>query len=388
MKKIFITFLIFIFIYTLYPNKIIANNTDTNNVNLNINSPTAILMEYSSGKIIYSKEDHKRMYPASMTKMMSMYLLLECIENKTHSFSDMVTASTYAASMGGSQIFLKENERMSFEELFTAVAVASANDAVVALAEHTYGNVEIFIDKMNEQAKIFGMKNTNFVNTTGFHDKNHYTTAYDMALLSRNLLIKHKNTLLKYTSIYETYLRTDTSNPFWLVTTNKLLNSYDGLDGLKTGYTSESGYNLSATANRDNLRFIAIVMGGETSKSRNTDVTALLNYGFNNFKGVTLYKQNEVIDELMFTNSKEKSTSIIAKEDVNIVLKRNENIDSLTINIEIFDNSAPKSKENTIGKITIKNEDIILGEYSLYPKEDINLLSFWDILLSYIKIII
>ena len=207
MKKIIVLFLAFIMFFTSKSSKVEAIDEFTS---LSINSPSAILIEYSSGKILYSKGADKKMYPASMTKMMSMYLLLDCIKNKSNTFDEIVTVSTFASSMGGSQIFLKENEKMSFEDLFTAVAVASANDAVVALAEHTYGDLYTFINKMNEKAKEFNMSNTNFVNTTGFHDPNHYTTSYDMAILARKLLIDHKDNLLKYTSIYETYLREDT----------------------------------------------------------------------------------------------------------------------------------------------------------------------------------
>ena len=172
------------------------------------------------------------------------------------------------------------------------------------------------------------------------------------------------------------------------MTTNKLLSTYEGMDGLKTGYTSESGYNLSATASRNNMRFIAIVMGGATSKSRNADITTLLNYGFNSYKSVTLYKQNDVIREVIFSNSKEKITSLISKEDINVILKRNENIDKLTINIDIFDNTAPKSKDTIIGKLLIQSNGTTLAEYNLYPKDDITKLTFWDILYNYLKILI
>ena len=173
---------------------------------------------------------------------------------------------------------------MSFKDLFTAVTVASANDAVVALAEQTYGSLGSFIEEMNQRAKEFGMNNTNFVNVTGFHDTNHYTTTYDMAILARRLLKDYKDTLLPFTSIYDTYLRENTSSPFWLVNTNRMLKFYQGMDGLKTGYTSDSGFNLTATASRNNLRLISVVMGGETSKLRNQDTSTLLDYGFNTYK--------------------------------------------------------------------------------------------------------
>ena len=386
MKKTFILTFIFALTLCLFPLK--TNAISNSEVSLNINSPSAILMEYSTGKILYSKNEREKMYPASMTKMMSMYLLLDCIKKQTHSFNDMVTVSSFAASMGGSQIFLKENEKMTFEDLFTAIAVASANDAVVALAEYTYGDVGIFIDKMNEKSKEFGMLDTNFVNTTGFHDPNHYTTTLDMAILAKKLLSDHKEQLLKYTSIYETYLRKDTNNPFWLVTTNKLLNSYDGMDGLKTGYTSQSGYNLTATALRDNLRLISIVMGGETSKSRNADITTLLNYGFNNYKSVTLYNKDATIKNISFVNAKNSLSQIVSKEDVNIVIKKGEKANNLKISIDILDNGAPKSSNEIIGRILIKdNNDSIIAQYDLYPKHDVEALSFFDIFISYLKIL-
>ena len=225
MKKIIVLFLAFIMFFTSKTSKVEAIDEFTS---LSINSPSAILIEYSSGKILYSKGADKKMYPASMTKMMSMYLLLDCIKNKSNTFDEIVTVSTFASSMGGSQIFLKENEKMSFEDLFTAVAVASANDAVVALAEHTYGDLDTFINKMNEKAKEFNMSNTNFVNTTGLDAENHYSTAHDMAVIAREL-IKHEK-ILEFSSIYEDYLRKDTDNSFWLVTTNKLVNYYSYID--------------------------------------------------------------------------------------------------------------------------------------------------------------
>jgi D-alanyl-D-alanine carboxypeptidase (penicillin-binding protein 5/6) len=210
-----------------------------------------------------------------------------------------------------------------------------------------------------------------------------------MGILARKLLLEHKDNLLKYTSIYETYLREDTDNPFWLVTTNKLLNTYEGMDGLKTGYTSESGYNLTATAKRDNLRFIAIVMGGSSSKSRNADITTLLNYGFNKYKSVTLYKNGETLKEVTFSNAKDNSSQIITNEDINVVIEKNQNLDNVNINIEIFKSDAPISKEEIIGKLKIKGQDgTLIAEYNLYVKEDVPKLSFWDHFLHFFKKII
>ena len=231
MKNLTILFLSFIFLFSTSTNLVKANqqiNEEQEQTKLNIAAPSALLMEFSTGNILYQKNSEARMYPASMTKMMAIYLFLEAINNGTHSFDDVVTVSTLASSMGGSQIFLKENEKMSFEDLFKAVTIASANDAVVALAEYTYGNIDSFINEMNNRSKQFGMNNTNFVNVTGFHDPNHYTTSFDMAILAQKLLKDYKEILLKYTSIYDTYLRENTSSPFWLVNTNRMLKFYNG----------------------------------------------------------------------------------------------------------------------------------------------------------------
>lgn len=386
MKKTFIFTMCCIFIFSLFSTNIKAQESNYEEVQLNIAAPSAILMEYSTGKIIYSKNEKAKMYPASMTKMMAIYLFLETIEKGEKSFSDIVNVSTLASSMGGSQIFLKENEKMSFEDLFKAVTIASANDAVVALAEYTYGSLDEFINEMNSRSKEFGMNHTNFVNVTGFHDPNHYTTAYDMSLLAQKLLKDYKDSLLKYTSIYDTYIREDTSSPFWLVNTNRMLKFYNGMDGLKTGYTSDSGFNLSATASRNGLRFISIVMGGETSKSRNQDTSTLLDYGFNNFKSITLYKESEDITSVDFYNAKTSNDSIIAKEDVNIIVKKNVNVDDLTITIDIENIDSPKTTNDKIGIITIKDKsENILAVYELYPKNNIEKLSFFDLLLRYIK---
>ena len=386
MRKGFSIMYILILIGAIFPTKVKA----TSNVSeLNINSPSAILIEYSTGNVLYSKNENEKMYPASMTKMMSMYLLLDCIENKTHSFKDIVTVSEYASSMGGSQIFLKENEKMTFEDLFTSIAVASANDSTVALAEYTYGSVESFVDAMNKKAKELNMTNTNFINTTGFHDSNHYTTASDMGILAINLLKNHQKTLLKYTSIYETYLRNDGETPFWLVTTNKLLKTYEGMDGLKTGYTKESGYNLTATSSKNNLRFISVAMGAKTAKERNADIVSMLNYGFNNYKTITLYKENDFIKEVTINNSKETNIYLISKEDINVVIKKNATTDKLKISIDLFDNNAPKNKNEVIGILKVIDENgAILATYNLYISKEATTLSFLDIFTKFFKLII
>lgn len=391
MKKI-ITILILSILYITFPTKMaygMEKKKENTQVELNISAPSAILMEFSTGNIIYSKNANQKMYPASMTKMMAIYLLLENIKNEKSNFTDIVTVSTLASTMGGSQIFLKENEKMSFEDLFKAVTIASANDAVVALAEHTYGSLETFIKEMNLRSKEFGMNSTNFVNVTGFHDNNHYTTASDMAILAQKLLKDYKDILLQYTSVYDTYLRQDTSSPFWLVNTNKMIKYYDGMDGLKTGYTSNSGFNLTATANRNNLRFISVVMGADTSKLRNQDTATLLDFGFNNYKTITLYKSGEIITNVNFNNSKTNNDEIISKEDINIIVKKNMTIDNLKITIDLTNIDAPKTNNDIIGVLIIKDsQNNTLAVYNLFTKNNIEKLSFWDLILKYWRQII
>ena len=387
MKKLLTIFISFVFIF-LAPSNIVYGQeaSDENQFQLNLSAPSAILMEYSTGKILYQKNADSKMYPASMTKMMAIYLFLESIQKGEHSINDIVTVSTLASTMGGSQIFLKENEKMSFEDLFKAVTIASANDAVVALAEYTYGSLENFIKEMNSRSKDFGMNNTNFVNVTGFHDPNHYTTSLDMAILAQKLLKDYKDTLLKYTSIYDTYLRQDTSSPFWLVNTNRMIKYYEGMDGLKTGYTSDSGFNLTSTALRNNLRLISVVMGAETSKLRNQDTSTLLDYGFNTYKSITLYKKGEELTKIDFNNAKTSQDAIISKEDINIVTKKNTTIDDLKITINITDIDASKTIDDQIGTLQVKDKnDNLLATYSLFPKNNIEKLSFWDLLLRYMR---
>lgn len=211
------------------------SNDNSNNDQFQINSPVALLMEFSTGQIIYSKNINERKYPASMTKMMGLYLILQKLEEGSIKYDDIVTVTSNAASMGGSQVFLQPGEQITINDLFKSICIASANDAIIALGEHTFGSEQTFINEMNIMAKRLGMNNTNFINATGFHDPNHYTTANDMAILALALLTNYKDDILKYTSMYESYIRENTEKPFWLVNTNKLVRFYEGMDGLKTG---------------------------------------------------------------------------------------------------------------------------------------------------------
>lgn len=374
--------------FCLYPsNKIIAQkNTIMNTTQINIEAPVALLMEFSTGQIIYSKNINEKKYPASMTKMMGLYLILQKIEDGFIKYSDIVTTSSNAASMGGSQVFLEEGEQITVNDLFKAICISSANDAIVALGEHAYGSESNFIEEMNKTAKKLGMNSTNFVNATGFHDSNHYTTANDMALLALALLTNYKSDILKYTSMYESYIRENTEKPFWLVNTNKLVRFYEGMDGLKTGYTYDSGFNLTATAQRNGLRFITVIMDSKSTSSRNTDTTNLMDFGFNNYKIVTLNKKGETISHYTFNNAKEKFSSIISNEDITYVAKKNEEPSAINVTLEITITDAPINKQTKIGRIIITNPETGWQTFfDAYLKDDVKKLKFKDIFINHWK---
>lgn len=356
---------------------------------LNIESPAAILIEESSGDIIYAKNENEKLYPASMTKMMGMLLILEDIEKNKHTFDEIVTTSSIAASMGGSQIFLEVGEQMSVDDMFKAVCINSANDAITALAEHFGGSLDSFIERMNSKAKVIGMKNTSFMNVTGFYDPNHYTTAYDMSLLAKTLLNNYKDTILKYTSMFEAYIREDSNSPFWLVTTNKLIKYYDGMDGLKTGYIKESKYCLTATAQRDGVRFISVVMKSESVEKRSKDTTTLLNYGFANYKNIDFFKQGEQITTHTFKNSKTKNSPIISNKPIQVITTKDKNINDFKMTYKCIKNKAPIKAGEKVGELII--EDDIGNSYtfdliSLNKVEDktfmYKLIELWKNILS------
>ena len=227
-------------------------------VTLATNARAALLLEASTGEIIFSKNPHEKLEPASLTKMMSMLLIVEAIDKSVLSWNQVVTVSAHASSMGGSQILLETNERMTVEDLFKGIAIASGNDAVVALAEKIAGTEENFVSLMNKRAKELGLTNTVFKNSHGLTTEGHYTTANDLAKIALEL-VKHEE-IFKYTSLYESYLRENTNRRLWLVNTNKLVRFYDGADGLKTGYTKKAGYCLVATAKKNNMRILAKVL--------------------------------------------------------------------------------------------------------------------------------
>ncbi|PPA71312.1 D-alanyl-D-alanine carboxypeptidase family protein [Jeotgalibacillus proteolyticus] len=282
----------FLLVFSLFPHTMSANEQSA--VSLD-DVKSAILIDQHSGMIVTDKNSRESLSPASMTKIATMLLIMEAIDSKKITWEDKIRASEKAASMGGSQIFLKAGEEMTVRDMVKGIAIASANDAAVAMAEHLAGSEEDFVKQMNAKVNELGLKNTVFKNTTGLPAEGHVSSAYDMALLARELL-KHEE-IIEFTGTYEDYLRKDSEDPFWLVNTNKLVRFYKGADGLKTGFTKEAMYCLTATAQKNDMRFIAVVFGAPTSKARNEIVSSMLDYGFAHYKSKTMAKEGETVTE-------------------------------------------------------------------------------------------
>lgn len=343
------------------------------------NSVSSILIEADSGKIIYEKEKDKRVSVASMTKMVAQIIILEEIEKGHIKWSDVVTVSRNASGMGGSQIYLEEGEKITIEDLMKGISVASGNDATVAMAEVISGSEEKFVKKMNQKIKELGLKNTHFSNCTGLDTDDHYSSSYDMAMIARDLVVNHSE-ILRFSSIYEDYLREDTDRKFWLVNTNKLISFYDGADGLKTGHTDAAGYCLAATAKRNDLRLIAIVLGEKDSKVRNAETVSLLDYGFNNVKLKKIVNKGTVVKKIEVNKANKDIINVKLKNNLNVVENSGINNKKYKFNVKVNDIKLPIKKDSVVGKIEAiyKNKVVSTGE--LIVDEDIEELSYLELL--------
>lgn len=377
MKKILILLLLFISIPLVK-----AEETE----DLAPNAKSAIMIEASTGEILFQKNKDEKLVPASMTKMMSMLLIMEEIENGNLKWNEMITTSEKASSMGGSQIFLKVGEKMTVEDLLKGVAIASGNDAVVALAERVSGSEEQFVKRMNIRAKDLGLKNTNFINATGLTADNHYSTAYDMSLIAKEL-VKHEK-ILEFTSTYEDYLRKDTKSPFWLVNTNRLVRFKEGVDGLKTGFTDEAGYCLTATMKKDNMRLITVVMKEENTSKRSADTTKMLDYGFNIYMVQTILDEKTTIEKKKVELGKTLTTEIVPKENITILNKKSEEQKNITYKTNINKIIAPVKKGDKVGTIDIIEDNNIISTIDATVKEDISKANILTIYLRNLKEII
>lgn len=286
-------------------------------------SKSAILIEASTGEILYEKNANERLKPASMTKMMTLLLTFEAIERGDLKLSDEVIVSVNASGMGGSQILLETGEKMTVDNLIKGVAIASGNDAAVALAEKIGGTQEYFVELMNKRANELGLKDTLFQNSHGIDEDNHYSSAYDMGIIAKELL-KHEK-VTEYTKIYEMYLRENTNQKVWLVNTNKLVRFYDYIDGLKTGYTKGAGYCITLTGMKNGMRLIAITMGEPSIESRNKETLGLIDYGFSQYELETLLTKESVIASKNISKSLSRKVDIVPKEDIKVLNKKMQN---------------------------------------------------------------
>lgn len=352
-------------------------------VNLAESARSAILIEASTGQILFEKNSHEKLHPASMTKMMSMLLIVENIEKGVIHWDEMVTVSEHASGMGGSQILLETNEQMSVQDLFKGIAVASGNDAVVAMAEKIAGTEEQFINMMNERANQLGLKDTNFKNPHGLDATNHYSSAYDMAMIAKEL-VKHPK-VLEFTSIYEDYLRANTDRKIWLVNTNKLVRFYPGVDGLKTGYTEEAGYCLTATAKKNNMRVIAVAMGEPDSKTRNKEITEMLDYAFSQYAVEQLLSTNSELGRVEVEKGKEKFVTIVPSEDVTLLYKKLDGKKNATYEMKLNNLKAPLKAGDSVGTLEIKENETTTRTISVTVKEDVSKANLFQLYWRYLQ---
>lgn len=339
---------------------------------------SAVLIERDTGNILYDKNSDEQLPPASMTKIMTMLLIMEEIDKGQLKMDEKVRTSEYAASMGGSQIFLEPGEEMTVHEMLKGIAIASGNDASVAMAERIAGSEEAFVDKMNDRAKELGLKHTSFQNPTGLPEKNHYSTAHDMAVMAKELLKFEEIT--KYTGQYEDYLREDTDKKFWLVNTNRLVRFYKGVDGVKTGFTNEAKYCLTATAKKGNMRVIAVVMGAPSPKDRNAQVTKMLDYAFSQYETHPLFKRNEVVAKMKISKGNSKDLNLVTSEPISVLTKKGGSVKDVTQEVVMKQNlQAPLKKGDELGKLILKKDDKVVVESPLVAEGDIAQAGWWTL---------
>ena len=362
---------IFEYYYSLGNNGIQTIN-NIEKPSLDIYGKGLVLIEASTGTVLYEENKDEKLPPASVTKVMTMLLIMEAIDEGKISFDDKVVASEHAVSMGGTQIYLELGETMTVHELLKAIAVPSANDAAVALAEHIAGSETEFVRMMNKKALDLGMTNSNFTNCTGlFDDENHYTTAYDLALATQELLSYPK--ILEYTTIWMDSLR---NGEFGLANTNKLLRTYSGMNGMKTGYTKLAGHCLSGTALRNNMQLIAVVLGSPTSQDRFNAVSKMLDYGFSTFSVIS--ENTEISDSIKVTKGKNDQVKICLDDNLEMVVLKGQD-KQIQVLTEISDSiEAPVVSGQTVGSVTYKMKDEVIKVIPIKTIETIERADFTD----------
>ncbi|MGD6944068.1 D-alanyl-D-alanine carboxypeptidase family protein [Cytobacillus gottheilii] len=339
---------------------------------------SAILIERDTGTILYENNSKEQLPPASMTKVMTMLLIMEAIDEGKLTWDEKIRTSEYAASMGGSQIFLEPGEEMTTKEMLKGIAIGSGNDASVAMAERLAGSEDEFVEMMNSKAKELGLKDTFFKNPTGLPEEGHYSTAHDMSVMAKELL-KYED-ITSFTGTYESYLREGTDKKFWLVNTNKLVRFYPGVDGLKTGFTNEAKYCLTATAEVDGMRVIAVVFGAPTSKDRNAQVTKMLDYAFSQYKTHSVFERDHTLGKVKVSKGEHKFVDAVTSEPISLLTKKGESIDNVKQKIELSEDiKAPVNKGDEVGKIIFEKDGKQIVESKLVAKEDSADASWWTL---------
>lgn len=335
-----------------------------------INAKSAILIDANTGTVLYEKNIHEKLPPASVTKIMTMLLVMEAIDSNKITLNDKVTVSERASKMGGTQLYLEPGEVKTVEELMKGVAIRSANDASLALGEHIAGTEELFVQEMNRRAKELGMNNTTFVNTNGLPAEGHVTTAYDIAIMSRELL-KHKSIHKWLTTWMDTVVVGKRQSEQSLVNTNRLINSYQGANGIKTGYTTEALHCLSASATRGGTTFISVILAAPSSQVRFNEAAKLLDYGFANYNTVEVVKKDGFVGNISLNKGKKAEIELVAKDNLNVLVKKGE---EAKVHKEIvlpeFIN-APIKKGDTVGEIIVKLDETEVGKIDIVSKEDV-----------------
>lgn len=349
---------------------------------VNLKSESGIVIEASTGKVLFEKNSNEQYAPASMTKIMTMLLIVEELESGNISLEDQVTISKNAADMGGSQVYLEENSVATVNTLLTSIAIGSANDAAVAMAEKIGGTEENFVNMMNKRAKELGAVNTVFKNPHGLDQEGHVSTAYDMAIIAKEL-VKHED-ILKLTGTYETTITHQNGKSLWLVNTNKLIKFYSGMDGLKTGFTEAAGYCLTGTMSRNNMRVITVTMKASVKEERNTDTINLMEYAYSMYHKETLLNNDKSLGQIFVDNGTVRNINYYLKEDVNIVVDKGiRNID-YKYDIELNSVKAPLEKGDKVGVLKLYYDDKTIN-YDLIVNENVKKINFFKRFINYFK---
>lgn len=352
-----------------------AEGEGVDNKGILVEAKSALLMEPYSGKVIYEKNSHEKFAPASVTKIMTMLLAMEAIDAGKIKLQDKITISENSKKMGGSSMILDTGEIRTVEEILKGIAIASGNDAAVAMAEYLGGSEGAFVDMMNEKVKVLNMKDTSFKNCTGLSAEGHLTSAFDISIMSRELL-KHPQ-ILKYSGTYMETISEGRKTPIGLVNHNKLVRFFDGCDGLKTGFTNEAKYCISATAMRNNVRMLAIIMGAPTYKIRNSDASMLMNFGFSKFETKKIISKDEEFEKIPLNKKGDKYLIPKSQEDFSITLERGKK-NEITKKIVIQEGLREYKKDKAIGVCEIYVDNELCGKVIIYSDRDIKKSRVWS----------